>query len=70
MLLILFQKFPTVSGITGEKDREQIRGNLEAGCHVVLLLERAAAHPRNGAARTQAMAEGHSAYRVRELPLA
>lgn len=54
----------------GEKDREQIGGNLEAECHVVLLLERAAAHPRNRAARTKAMAEDHRAYRVRELPLA
>lgn len=48
MLLILFQKYPTVSGFIGEKGREQIRGNLEAGCHVVLLLERATAHSRNG----------------------
>lgn len=57
----------------GEKDREQIGGNLEAECHVVLLLERAAAHPRNRAARTKAMAEDYQdyrAYRVRELPLA
>ena len=43
MLLILFQKYPTVSGITGEKNRKQIGGNLEAERHVVLLLERAAA---------------------------
>lgn len=47
VLLILFQKYPTVSGFIGE-DREQIRGNSEAGYHVVLLLERATAHPRNG----------------------
>lgn len=38
----------------GEKDGEQIGGNLEAECHVVLLLERAAAHPRNRATRTKA----------------
>lgn len=57
MLLILFQKYPTVSCIMGEKDGELIRGNLEAECHVVLLLDMAASHPRNRAARTKGMAE-------------
>lgn len=55
----------------GEKDGgELIGGNLEAECHTVLLLDRAAAHPRNRAARTKAMAEGYSAWSVRELCLA